>query len=482
MKFVLIPAGEFQMGSNELNDEKPVHTVKITKAFYMQTTEVTQKQWTAVMGNNPSYFKGDDLPVERVSWNDAQEFIKKLNAKEGKDVYRLPTEAEWEYACRAGTTTPFSFGETITTDQVNYDGNYPYGNGAKGEYRQKTTPAGSLKANKWGLYDMHGNVWEWCEDWYGDSYYSSSPTDNPKGAGSGTCRFLRGGGWDADALGCRSADRDWLSPVDSYSVIGFRLSCSVSARIEEKPSKKEEQSEKPEIKKEITNSIGQKFVLIPAGEFQMGSPASEANRSADETQHKVKITKSFYMQTTEVTQKQWQAVMGNNPSYFKGDDLPIKQVSWNDVQEFITKLNAQDKGKSYRLPTEAEWEYACRAGSSGEYCFGDNEGELGEYAWFDGNSGNKTHRIGTREPNKWRLYDMHGNVWEWCQDWYESDYYGSSPMDNPTGPSSGVHRVLRGGGWYDVATGCRSACRFWGTPDGRDDDLGFRVCCSSSAP
>jgi formylglycine-generating enzyme required for sulfatase activity len=173
--------------------------VTLTKGFYMQSTEVTQGQWKAVMGNNPSYFKncGDDCPVEQVSWNDVQEFIRKLNRREGGNKYRLPTESEWEYVARAGTDIPFAFGRCLSTDQANYDGNYPLSECSKGEYRQRTISVASFKPNSWGLYDMHGNVWEWCQDWYGD-YPSGSATD-PSGSSGGSYRVLRGGGWNDDA-------------------------------------------------------------------------------------------------------------------------------------------------------------------------------------------------------------------------------------------------------------------------------------------
>jgi formylglycine-generating enzyme required for sulfatase activity len=226
MKLVLIPAGEFPMGSPETEkeragDEGPQHTVKITRPYYMGATEVTQGQWQAVMGTNPSNFKGDNLPVENVSWSDCHEFLKKLSAREGQ-TYRLPTEAEWEYACRAGTTAPFNTGETIGTDQANYDGNEVYVNGVKGEFRQKTTPAGKFNPNSWGLYDMHGNVWEWCEDWYDKDYYRNSPAADPTGPAQSTGRVLRGGSWSVAPKCCRSAFRFRYGPDFRYVDVGFR--------------------------------------------------------------------------------------------------------------------------------------------------------------------------------------------------------------------------------------------------------------------
>jgi len=238
MTFVRIPAGSFMMGSllNEKdrsdNDELhhragktgTQHRVNV-KSFYMMTTEVTQKQWREVMGKNPSNWKGDNLPVETVSWDDIQDFLKKLNRMYPGKGYRLPSEAEWEYACRAGSTTPFNTGSTISTDQANYNGNYTYGNGKKGVYREKTTKAGSFSPNKWGLYDMHGNVWEWCEDWYHNNYEKAPDDGSAWTIPSGTSRVLRGGSWGVTPRACRSAHRFRGKPNYKYPILGFRIVC-----------------------------------------------------------------------------------------------------------------------------------------------------------------------------------------------------------------------------------------------------------------
>jgi len=228
----------------------------------------------------------------------------------------------------------------------------------------------------------------------------------------------------------------------------------------------------------VTNDLGMAFVWIEPGTFMMGSPSSESGRDSDETQHRVTLTKGFYMQTTEVTQGQWKAIMGRNPSKFSscGDNCPVEQVSWNDVQDFIRKLN-QRTGQTYRLPTEAEWEYACRAGSSTRFCFGDSDSELGNYAWYYDNAGSKTHPVAQKRPNAWGLYDMHGNVWEWCSDWYGD--YPSGSVTDPEGPSSGSIRVFRGGGWNGFARFCRSAIRYRYEPGVRSFILGFRLVCLS---
>ena len=195
---------------------------------------------------------------------------------------------------------------------------------------------------------------------------------------------------------------------------------------------------------EITNRIGMKLKLIPAGEFMMGSPESvdDADDRA-KPQHKVRITKPFHLGVHEVTQAEYEKVMGKNPSNFKGARNPVEQVSWKDAVEFCKRLTAKES-MTYRLPTEAEWEYAYRAGTTTRYSFGDDPASLGEYAWYGDNSEKKTHPVGEKKPNTWGLHDMHGNVWEWCADWYDRDYYADSPADDPLGPEAGLCRVRPG--------------------------------------
>lgn len=223
-RFRWIEAGTFLMGSPddepERNSNEKQHSVTLSQGYWLADTACTQALWQTVMGNNPSKFKGDNLPIEQVSYLDIQEFISRLNEKTGKS-YALPTEAQWEYACRAGTTTAFSFGDTVTPEQVNYDGNYPYGNAKKGLYRQKTVAVKYLPPNAWGLYEMHGNVWEWCNDWYDD--YPNEPVTNPTGASKGTSRVLRGGSWFRNARSTRFARRSYGSPDDSGLYTSFVL-------------------------------------------------------------------------------------------------------------------------------------------------------------------------------------------------------------------------------------------------------------------
>jgi formylglycine-generating enzyme required for sulfatase activity len=221
----------------------------------------------------------------------------------------------------------------------------------------------------------------------------------------------------------------------------------------------------------VANSIGVEFVLIRAGEFQMGAPDGDKD---EQPVHTVRISKPFYLGKYEVTQAQWQAVMGGNPSRFTGDPArPVENVSWEDVQEFMRRLNTKESGVTYRLPTEAEWEYAARAGTTTAYGFGNDKGQLSQYAWYGDTSGSQTHPVGKLKPNAWGLYDMHGNVWEWVQDWY-GPYTADTAVD-PAGPSSGSFRVDRGGSWGGDAGYCRSAARRYWPPGGRGDFLGFRL-------
>ena len=228
------------------------------------------------------------------------------------------------------------------------------------------------------------------------------------------------------------------------------------------------------LPEEITNDIGMKFRLIPAGEFMMGSLDDDPDRQDDETpQHHVQITTPFYLGIHEVTQEQYEKVMGTNPSSFKGLTHPVEQVFWEGANDFCEKLSQMDGDYDYRLPTEAEWEYACRAGTSTRYSCGD-ELDLA-CAWFRNNSNNETHPVGEKRASALGLYGMHGNVWEWCSDWYDSGYYGSSPSADPTGPSTGSFRVHRGGSWYGTARNCRSADRDRSSPGRQLYNLGFRV-------
>ncbi len=229
MAFAFVPPGSFLMGSNHPDgedEEKPVHRVTLTKGFFLGVHPVTQAQWEAVMGKNPSHFKGENRPVESVSWWDCQEFrekVTKVTKGQGSGSVGLPTEAEWEYACRAGITSEYHYGDVVTPDLVNYNGKHSWNGSPKGKYRESTTEVGSFPSNGWGLYDMHGNVWEWCRGWYGA--YSAGDQTDPRVNSNGQDRVLRGGSWRSVPVNCRSASRFRRGPASSsnFDVVGFRV-------------------------------------------------------------------------------------------------------------------------------------------------------------------------------------------------------------------------------------------------------------------
>ena len=516
MQLALVPAGEFMMGSLATEDgrrsDEQQHRVGITKPFYLGVHEVTQVQYQQVMGTNPSHFKDGQHPVDSVSWDDAVAFCEKLSALPGEKllgcVYRLPTEAEWEYACRAGTSTRFFFGD----DPAGLADYAWFGENAT----ETTCPVGQKRPNAWRLCDMHGNVWEWCADWYSD-LYDRDPLDDPPGPIRGFYRVLRGGCRSYPASDCRSAQRYAYQPYFRSINLGFRVAAIPSASqaggaartadtspqqqaipqeqaTVEQPGSPPQQvaleqqaaAAKMNVSVVDTNSIGMQLAFVPAGEFMMGSPPTEDGRKSDEEQHRVRITKPFYLGALEVTQAQYQQVMGTNPSSFKGTKHPVDSVSWDDAVAFCDKLSAlaEEKaaGRTYRLPTEAEWEYACRAGTTTRFSFGDDPAGLADFAWIAKNASGASCPVGQKRPNAWGLCDMHGNVQEWCADWYgRSFYYRASPVDNPTGPDAGSSRVCRGGSWGNAASNCRSAIRLWSQPAEVYDYLGFRVVMVPSA-
>ena len=235
------------------------------------------------------------------------------------------------------------------------------------------------------------------------------------------------------------------------------------------------------ISKNFTNSIKMEFSLIPPGEFVMGALPTDKDANDDESPiHKVRITKSFYISKFLTTQGNWKSIMNNNPSFFKklGDDNPIERVSWYLIQDFIKRLNEKEKLKpkeGYRLPTEAEWEYVCKAGSSTKYYHSNKSDLLEEYAWFSYTSNRSTQVVGTKKPNAFGIYDMLGNVREWCHDWYDPKYYQKSPVNDPQGPAKGEFKTMRGGSWYCVPRLTRTTQRYHHIPSSKSFLIGFRL-------
>ena len=604
MKFRLIPPGEFMMGSTAeeiekalkqdsidfnsalhptIRSEAPQHKVILTRPIYLCVNEVTQAQYEKVMGKNPSYFTstgaGKDavaalesinFPVETVTWYDAVEFSAKLSTQEklrpfvlddktsnlsfDGNGYRLPTEAEWEFACRAGTTTWYWFGDQ--NEDLSQAGWYDKNcNG-------RVHAVCELKENSFGLYDIHGNVWEWVQDRWGPNYYELFQTQaaiDPRGPETGgSYRVRRGGSWPVAETYSRGASRNAIPPTGSHADIGFRVALTVDAvkaaiaertadvpppaiapfNAEEARQHQEAWAKSLGVPVEYTNSIGMKFRLIPPGQFLMGSPQPEIEEAllkaagglqvgdgllgdywrgrikSGAPQHVVILTQPMYLGVSEVTQAEYAKEMGVNPAHFAstggGKDLvtgtetanhPVEQVCWNDAAEFCAKLSQQEKlkpfyfregetitpldGTGYRLPSEAEWEFACRAGTMTKYWIGDKDEDLVRAAWFGANSGERTHAAGGLKANPFGFFDMHGNVWEWLQDGWDPNCYrefeNKAAIDPHIPATADSERMARGGGFNYIASGCRSSFRHATGPMNRYGDLGFRVALTVGA-
>ena len=452
--------------------------------FWMGKYEVTQEQWKRVMGTDPSKFKGPKKPVENVSWNDCQEFVSKLNAlpaaKKSGLTFRLPSEQEWETACRAGAPKSADYckladGTQITASMLSKVAQYGR------EQDAGTADVGSLLPNVWGLYDMHGNVWEW----------SDTVVDGK--------HEVCGGSFLNSAVSCTASDRRWYGQNLSYGALGFRLAASGRAADGERkyaepaPAPEVRRTARPEISPHQAGDIlpvtvaGVSFNLrwCPPGSFLMGSPQGDSETWDNERpQVSVTIPQGFWMGETEVTQGLWRKVTGRNPSSNQsGDEYPVENISWYDCKQFVETLNARsdvkEAGLRFAMPTEAQWEYACRAGSQGEWgnVKGDRVGKLKNMGWYHENSGSttySTHPVGKKTPNVWGLYDMHGNVWEWCANVYRSQPTGT--LDNEASVrTSGDYRILRGGSSWETPLHCRSARRAGIIPTSRNSLRGFRL-------
>jgi formylglycine-generating enzyme required for sulfatase activity len=427
------------------------------KSFCMGKYEVTQAQWKAVRSYNPSRFKGDSLPVERVSWEEAQDFINKLNADNDGFTYRLPNEEEWEYACRAGTTGRF-YGDL---DDIAW-----YKEDEEDDEDGKTHAVGGKEPNAFGLYDMTGNVWEWCEDWYDED-------DKDK-------RVLRGGSWHSyPSRRLRSSFRSGIRPDDREDYVGFRVLAERPPTIiaVSTPSP----TLRPVARKIDTFGATAAPPAAPVSTINISATCEDLRKTEQELIAQLEELKkpkprdpnakcpankygiefvpipgqTICLGKYEVTQAQWKSLMGRNPSDFEGDSFPVENVDWKDAQEFTDKLNAGNDGFKYRLPTDAEWEYACRAGTTGLYY-----GDVNDIGWHKRNSENHPHAVGGKQPNAFGLYDMSGNVSEWVQDWYnEKDW----------------ERGLRGGSWYDLTQKLRSGNKSGWFYYARRNYIGFRV-------
>ena len=570
LEMIFCPPGTFMMGSPTTEAGRDVgetqHQVTLTNGFYLGKYEVTQTQYETVMtgssGNpKPSRWpNNNDRPVENVSWNDIQVFLSRLNDMEEAAgrlpagwKYVLPTEAQWEYACRAGTTTAYSWGNDINSSRANYNWD---GGGEDGSDFKQTREVGQYGPNPWGFFDMHGNVWEWVSD-FTDQYKGGSQT-NPEGPASGWYRVRRGGSWWSQGSHQRSAVRTSIPPTHRLYDVGFRLAFQAMPADTANPELTLTGSEYHSHSQgmpfvdpgyeahdardgnitdqivvtgsidqnstgtylltytvedaagntatttrtvtvtgnrtvELNATVAMDMIWCPPGTFTMGSPTTEVGRGSDETEHNVSLTRGFYLGKYEVTQAQYEAVMTGNtetnssgdiisatPSNWHGNpDRPVEMVSWEDAQVFLTRLNEQQAsnlptGWTYVLPTESQWEYACRAGTTTRFSWGDSIASSNAN-WNHGADLNQTVNVGQFSANPWGFFDMHGNVWEWTADRYQAAYPTGNPVVDPTGPASGSNRVQRGGSWNFDGPYLRSAKRRDYTPGARYSGIGFRV-------
>ncbi|MFA4986763.1 MAG: formylglycine-generating enzyme family protein [Candidatus Brocadiia bacterium] len=477
---VRVAGGSFRMGSTKLFSwQIPLHEVVVAGAFYVGASEVSQAEYGAVMGSNPSKFKGETRPVENVTWEEADEFCRRLTAAEqGKGnlprgmVYRLPTEVEWEYCCRAGSSAKYCFGDdqALLGDYASFLGS------SKGT----TSGVFARKPNAWGAYEMHGNVREWCQDFWADgAYWEREGSASLSGPLTGCWKVIRGGSWQLDFDLCQSAARFKGSPDGWRSEdVGFRVVVGPETPL--RPFRACLKSPPASVViGDLVRNAPFPIVAVPPGTFSMGSSSGHSDESPVRT---VTISRPFCIGVTEITQAQYRSVTNENRSDVVGPDMPAVNVSWSNAVDFCKALTRMEReighlpeGMEYRLPTEAEWEYCCRSGSTGAFSFGDDPGMLGDYAWFCGNMGNTQSPVGKKKPNAWGIFDMHGSVAEWCYDWYGPYSVSPGVTIDPVGPAEGEQRVFRGGSWGMDADRCRCACREQEWPNFIFESNGFRV-------
>lgn len=464
INLMCVEGGTFMMGAMEgdeiaKDDEKPAHKVTLTYDYHIMQTEVTQSLWEAVMGEDiyvaqtkmanaskPAYV-GGNYPMYYVRMNDALEFIDKLNAMTGMH-FRLPTEAEWEYAARGGNKSKgYLYAGSNNADDVGWY------TGRGGLHR-----VAQLKPNELGIYDISGNVGEMCLDYgtYGETYKAGdvvNPRGNIRANGN---RFWRGGSYPHSKDSMRVSQRSSYTPSWGGTWLGLRLVLAEDNDFR-------------------TIRVGNSYFdmsFVKGGTFMMGSDASDA----EEDEHPVhEVTLSdYYIGQTEVTQHLWKKVMGdeNNPSATKGNNLPVTNITWDEAQVFVERLS-ELTGMRFRLPTEAEWEYAARGGQKSKgYTYAGSD-DIDEVAWYAGNSGNKLHSIGEKSPNELGIFDMTGNAWEWCQDWYGA--YSTEAQVNPTGPNFGSSRVLRSGSYTTTIERCTAKFRQARQANYPDTHIGLRI-------
>ena len=450
-----VEGGTMTIGAGDIMEyrRRPEHKTTISD-FYIGQTQVTQELWQAVMGDNPSVFKSDTSsshPVENVSVIDIQEFLTKLNAMTGVN-FRLPTEAEWEYAARGGQKSKgFMYAGSDDCNQVAWYGVSDNNGGT-------THPVAQKCPNELGIYDMHGNVWEWLHDRYADTI-NIYPSVNPTGFISNL---------KASPVACGSAYYSDLGPSNAWGWVGVG---SISTRSSWFGFRLALSDKDPFMAIDV-NNYRFHMMLVKGGTFQMGAASTDATALENERPaHQVTLP-DYYAGQTEVTRALWKTVMGSLPDGGEADNKPITNVNYDECQTFITQLNDLT-GRHFRLPTEAEWEFAARGGnqSKGYKYAGSND--VDSVAWWQETSGDTIHPVAQLMPNELGIYDMSGNVFEWCSDWYGD--YASNAQINPQGAASGTQRVGRGGGYRAEDNRCRVTRRIPTDPEQRMTTLGLRL-------
>ena len=487
MKLVLVKPGSFMMGSDAAKAEKPIHKVTISKEYWIGKYEVTQNEYKAVMGINPSYFNSEsgNRPVEQTSWNDAANFCQKLTEREEKAgrlpdgyEYRLPTEAEWEFAARGGNKSQgYIYSGSNNLDSVGW-----YASNSS----KQTQRVGSKAANELGIHDMSGNVWEWCMDSCNhrkDSMKTDSYIDgiiNPL-CSTGDRRITRGGSFSYTANCSRIAIRGSDTPDKMYYRHGFRVALApviVDGKIKTLAASSEKQTAIANPLDKTVPELGMKLIHVEPGSFTMGSDREASSKPL----RKVKITKEYWIGKYEVTQHEYKAVMGTNPSRYTKAKRPVERVSWNDAVEFCQKLTEQEKkakrlpdGYEFRLPTEAEWEFAARGGNKSKGYTYSGSNDVRSVAWNKHTAKKRPHEVGGKAGNELGIHDMSGNVYEWCLDnWH--DNYSKAPLNaGPWLNPFNDNRVYRGGGFLSPSRWSTATHRSHNIPDMKVFRLGFRV-------
>lgn len=469
-RFRWVEPNTFMMGSPESEEGRSInetqHQVNLTQGYWLADTATTENFWFMEHLTRPSSFstKTGETPIANISWNQIKYFIEQTREKYSWLELRLPTEAEWENACRAGSEGAFNIKGNLSTAKVNYRGTWLH--------KENTWGTGALRSiqdakkylpNKWGLYQMHGNVWEYCQDSTSNSsYFFENIDDYPKKTVTDPVnleeydshRIVRGGSWFYAGIQCRSAARDYIHEESHDSDVGFRLARNHDAKTtrKTKPIKKTKQRPIPTYyhkhtiyPKEFPESwasdwgedeygiwmdftykgVTQRFRWCEPGKFLMGSPENEIGRGNNELQHNVSFAKGFWIADTTVTQELWSTIMEENPSHFIEKNLPVDNVNWDESQEFIIRLNSLKPELRLVLPTEAQWEYACRSGTTSAFSCGNRlppeQANFGrKYPGYEDNEQHlaKTTEAKKYQPNHWGIFQMHGNVMEWCNDSY----------------------------------------------------------------